>query len=60
MTAEDFAWYSQKVPACFYRLGTSNPAKGIVAKQHTSTFDIDENSMKIGMETMTFLTINLL
>ena len=60
MTAEDFAWYSQKVPACFYRLGTSNPEKGIVAKQHTSTFDIDENAMKIGMETMTFLTINLL
>ena len=60
MTAEDFAWYSQKVPACFYRLGTSNLAKGIVAKQHTSTFDIDENAMKIGMETMTFLTINLL
>ena len=60
MTAEDFAWYSQKIPACFYRLGTSNPAKGIDYKQHTSTFDIDENSMKIGMETMTFLTINLL
>ena len=60
MTAEDFAWYSQKVPACFYRLGTSNLAKGIDSKQHTSSFDIDENSMKIGMETMTFLTINLL
>ena len=60
MTAEDFAWYSQKVPACFYRLGTSNPAKGIDSKQHTSNFDIDENAMKIGMETMTFLTINLL
>ena len=60
MTAEDFAWYSQKVPACFYRLGTANPAKGIDSKQHTSNFDIDENSMKIGMETMTFLTINLI
>ena len=60
MTAEDFAWYSQKIPACFYRLGTSNPSKGIDSKQHTSTFDIDENAMKIGMETMTFLTINLL
>ena len=60
MTAEDFAWYSQKVPACFYRLGTSNPEKGITAKQHTSNFDIDENSMKIGIETMAFLTINLL
>ena len=56
MTAEDFAWYSQKVPACFYRLGTSNPAKGIDSKQHTSTFDIDENAMKIGMETMVWIT----
>ena len=60
MTAEDFAWYSQKIPACFYRLGTSNPAKGIVAKQHTSNFNIDENAMKIGMELMTFLIINML
>lgn len=60
MTAEDFAWYSQKVPACFYRLGTANSVKGIDYKQHTSNFDIDENSMKTGMETMTFLTINLL
>ena len=56
MTAEDFAWYSQKVPACFYRLGTSNPAKGIDSKQHTTTFDIDENSMKTGMETMVWIT----
>lgn len=60
MTAEDFAWYSQKIPACFYRLGTSNPEKGINAKQHTSNFNIDENSMRIGIETITYLTINLL
>jgi amidohydrolase len=56
MTAEDFAWYSQKVPACFYRLGTSNPEKGIIAKQHTSNFNIDENSMRIGIETMVWIT----
>ena len=56
MTAEDFAWYSQKVPACFYRLGTSNPEKGISAKQHTSNFNIDENSMRIGIETMVWIT----
>lgn len=56
MTAEDFAWYSQKVPACFYRLGTSNPENGIIAKQHTSNFNIDENSMRIGIETMVWIT----
>ena len=60
MTAEDFAWYSQKVPACFYRLGTSNSSKGIDSKQHTATFNIDEESMKIGMEMMTYITLNLL
>ena len=56
MTAEDFAWYSQKIPACFYRLGTSNSSKGIEFKQHTANFDIDEESMKIGMETMVWIT----
>ena len=60
MTAEDFAWYSQKVPSCFYRLGTSNSSKGIDFKQHTASFNIDENAMKIGIETMTFITINML
>ena len=60
MTAEDFAWYSQKVPACFYRLGTSNSSKGIDFKQHTATFNIDEESMKIGMELLSYLTLKLL
>ena len=59
MTAEDFAWYSQKIPACFYRLGTSNSSKGIDFKQHTANFDIDEESMKIGMGTMVYLVCNL-
>ncbi len=60
MTAEDFAWYSQKIPACFYRLGVSNHSKGIDNKQHTSTFDIDEESMKTGMGMMVYLAINSL
>ena len=59
MTAEDFAWYSQKIPACFYRLGTSNYSKDIDFKQHTANFDIDEESMKIGMGTMVYLVCNL-
>ena len=57
MTAEDFAWYSQKIPACFYRLGTSNSSKGIDFKQHTANFDIDEESLKTGMQLMTYLAI---
>lgn len=48
MTAEDFAWYSQVIPACFYRLGTRNEAKGIVSPVHSATFDIDERALEIG------------
>lgn len=49
MTAEDFAYYSQKIPSCFYRWGTGNPAKNITAMNHTSQFDIDEESLIPGM-----------
>ncbi|MDF2437271.1 MAG: N-acyl-L-amino acid amidohydrolase [Bacteroidota bacterium] len=58
MTAEDFAFFSQKVPACFYRLGTANKAKGITSGVHTSTFDIDEKSLEIGAGLLAWITIN--
>lgn len=48
MTAEDFASYSQKIPACFYRLGTANTKKGINSALHTPTFDVDEKSIETG------------
>ncbi len=57
MTAEDFAWYSQKIPACFYRLGTGNPARGITSPIHTDTFDVDENSLTTGMGLMSWLAV---
>lgn len=57
-TSEDFAWYSQQVPALFYRLGTANPAKGITGKQHTSTFNIDEDALEIGMVMMVVLALS--
>lgn len=57
MTAEDFAWYSHKVKACMYRIGTSNIEKGIVSKQHTSTFDIDEDALEIGVGLMAYIAI---
>lgn len=60
MTAEDFAWYSHKVKACMYRIGTSNIEKGIVSKQHTPTFDIDEDALEIGVGLMTYLAIESL
>jgi len=57
MAAEDFAFYTQQTPACFYRLGTRNEAKGIVSGVHTPTFDVDEQALKIGPGLMAYLAI---
>ena len=55
MTAEDFAYYSQVVPSCFYRLGTGNKSKGITSGVHTATFDIDETALETGSALMAWL-----
>lgn len=59
MAAEDFAYYSQKNPACFYMLGVGNTDKGIVSGLHTPTFNIDESSLEIGGGLMAYLAVNL-
>jgi len=56
-TAEDFAYFSQKIPGCFYRLGIRNLEKGITSSLHSSTFDVDEESLRTGMGLMAWLTI---
>lgn len=58
MSSEDFAFYSQVIPACFYRLGTGNKAANITANVHTSTFDIDESALETGMGMMAWLALN--
>lgn len=60
MTAEDFAYYSHQLPACFYRLGTGNPEKGITSPIHTDTFDVDENCLRISTGLMAWLALNAL
>src|SRR5215203_3709907 len=52
MGAEDFGYYSQKIPGCFFRLGTANKEKGITSGVHTPTFNIDEDAIEIGMGMM--------
>jgi amidohydrolase len=52
MGAEDFAYYSHKIPGCFFRLGTYNPAKGMFTGVHTPTFNIDEDAIELGIAMM--------
>ena len=55
MGAEDFGYYAQQIPACFYRVGVMNKEKGIVSGVHTPTFNIDENAIEVGMGLMAWL-----
>ncbi len=53
MGGEDFAYYLQKVPGSFFRLGCRNEEKGIVHPFHSSSFDIDEDVLPFGVEMFT-------
>jgi amidohydrolase len=59
MGAEDFGYYAQKIPACFYRLGTMNAAAGITAGVHTPVFNIDERAIEQGIAMMSWLAVSL-
>lgn len=55
MGAEDFGFYTQEIPGCFFRLGVRNENKGIVHNVHTPTFDVDEDTLHFGAGMMAWL-----
>lgn len=60
MTAEDFAYYSQKFPATFYRLGTTDKDGKLTSPLHSPTFNIVEDVLKTGMKTMAWIALSFL
>lgn len=58
MTAEDFSYFAQKVPGCFYRLGTRNEQEGITSNLHAATFNIDESSLENGMGILAWMAVS--
>jgi hippurate hydrolase len=59
MGAEDFAFYSHLIPACFFRLGVGNIKNHITSGVHTPTFNIDENALENGMGIMAWLAVSV-
>ena len=59
MGAEDFGFYAQQIPACFFRLGTMNQSKGIIHGVHTPRFQVDEAALEHGAGMMAWLAISL-
>lgn len=57
MTAEDFAYFAQAMPSCFFRLGTATAGKKITPI-HSQDFTINEDSLSIGSMMMSWLAIN--
>ncbi len=57
MGAEDFAYYSHLIPACFFRLGAGNTKQGITIGVHTPTFNVDEDAIEQGMGMMAWLAM---
>lgn len=60
MGAEDFGFYAQQIPGCFFRLGTRNELKGIVHGVHTSRFMVEESAIETGVGLMAWLGMRLL
>ena len=59
MGAEDFGYYSQVIPGCFFRLGVRNEQAGIVHNVHTPLFNIDEKALTHGVGMMAWLGMRL-
>jgi len=60
MGAEDFSYYQKVIPGFFYFLGVGNKAKGITAMIHTPEFDVDEESLVVGVKVMTSVVLDYL
>lgn len=53
MGGEDMCYFLERVPGCYFFLGTRNEARGLVHPHHSPRFDIDESALAIGVEIMT-------
>ena len=60
MGAEDFAFYLQEAPGCFYNVGAGNKEKCITYPAHHPLFDVDESALKMGAQALAINAIDLL
>ena len=58
MPAEDFSLYQKVIPGFYYFLGVGNRARGITAGWHTAEFDVDEESLVVGVKVMSNVVLD--
>jgi len=60
MTSEDFAYFSQKKPSVFYRLGVADENHKECLSLHSPKFNINEKALETGIGTMAYMAIQFL
>ncbi len=60
MPAEDFSYFQKVSPGFYYFLGVGNRAKGITAGWHTPEYDVDEESLVVGVNVMSNVLLDYL
>jgi len=60
MTAEDFAWFTQRIPGMMYRFGVGFPGSEQPYSLHSPRFKVNESALKTGISLLSFLAIELL
>ena len=60
MGAEDFSYFLEEVPGCYWFVGSQNPERGLVWGHHHPRFDLDEAAMAVGIESMVNVTLRYL
>ena len=58
--ADTFAWYLERIPGCYGRLGVHDPGRDELLDLHSGAFDVDERAIGIGVEVMVAATLDLL
>jgi metal-dependent amidase/aminoacylase/carboxypeptidase family protein len=54
---DDFAYFQQKIPGVYFFLGGSNAGKGLIAMNHSPDFQVDEESIRIGVRSFSSLVM---
>jgi amidohydrolase len=60
MSSEDMAYMLQRIPGCYFFIGSANQASGLDAPHHSSKFNIDETIMPNAVGLMTGSIMKLL
>ncbi|HEY7850255.1 MAG TPA: M20 family metallopeptidase, partial [Ktedonobacterales bacterium] len=58
--SDDMAYFLEEAPGCYFFVGASDPARGIDAPHHSARFDIAEDALPIGLETLARATLEYL